>query len=104
MPITLDEIEKIARLANLELTEEEKISFPSQLAEIVDYIDCLNELDTAAVEPWGLRSAGEAATSPATREDGPLPAWAPSLGTEAAVDAAPDAEEGHFTVPRVIGG
>ncbi|MGA1369519.1 MAG: Asp-tRNA(Asn)/Glu-tRNA(Gln) amidotransferase subunit GatC, partial [Blastocatellia bacterium] len=60
--------------------------------------------DTAAVEPWGARSAGEAGTSPATREDGPLPAWAPSLGTEAAVDAAPDAEEGHFTVPRVIGG
>ena len=104
MPITLDEIEKIARLANLELTEEEKLSFPSQLAEIVDYIDCLNEVDTAAIEPWGARSAGEAGTSPATREDGPLPEWPPSLGTEAAVDAAPDAEEGHFTVPRVIGG
>jgi aspartyl-tRNA(Asn)/glutamyl-tRNA(Gln) amidotransferase subunit C len=104
MPISIDEIEKIARLANLALTEEEKRSFPSQLAEIVDYIDHLNELETADIVPWSPRSAGEVATSHATREDGPLPGWEASLGTETAVAGAPDAEEGHFTVPRVIGG
>jgi len=57
MPITKTEVEKIALLANLELTEEEKVSFSGQLAEIVDYIDQLNELETTAVQPWSQRRA-----------------------------------------------
>lgn len=100
MPITKAEVEKIALLANLELTDEEKISFSSQLADIVEYIDQLNELDTAAVAPWTQASAGDAGSSSSTRAD----IVVPSLGQERALAAAPDQEEGHFTVPRVIGG
>jgi len=44
-------VEKIAGLANLELSEEEKGSFSNQLAAIVEYIDQLNELDTSSVKP-----------------------------------------------------
>src|SRR2546428_446866 len=44
MPITNVEVEKIAELANLELTNEEKQSFSVQLAAIVEYIDQLNKL------------------------------------------------------------
>ncbi|NDD64363.1 MAG: Asp-tRNA(Asn)/Glu-tRNA(Gln) amidotransferase subunit GatC [Acidobacteria bacterium] len=100
MPITRAEVEKIALLANLELTSDEKDAFSSQLADIVDYIDQLNELDTSAVEPWSQRRAGEAAHSSATRPD----LVQAGLGQVRALEAAPEQEEGHFTVPRVIGG
>ncbi len=100
MPITSAEVEKIALLANLELTEKEKAAMTVQLAEIVDYIDQLNELDTSAVRPWSQRSAGDMGSSAATREDQPVP----GLGQAQALEQAPDPDEGHFTVPRVIGG
>ena len=100
MPITQSEVEKIAELANLELTTDEKKSFSIQLAAIVDYIDQLNELDTSAVKPWQHRSAGAAPTSYATRED----RVAPSLGSERALENAPDPGDGHFRVPRFIPG
>ncbi len=100
MPITQNEVEKIAALANLELTAAEKESLSVQLAAIVDYIDQLNELDTSTVKPWQHRSAGETIESYVTRED----TIEPSLGQEKALDQAPDQGEGHFLVPRVIGG
>ncbi|HZS07757.1 MAG TPA: Asp-tRNA(Asn)/Glu-tRNA(Gln) amidotransferase subunit GatC [Blastocatellia bacterium] len=100
MPITQSEVEKIAELANLELGAEEKQSLGIQLAAIVEYIDQLNELDTSSVKPWRHRSAGEAGTSFATRDD----TVEPGLGQEKALENAPDAADGHFRVPRVIGG
>ena len=100
MPITRDEAARIAELANLELTDEEKEALSSQLAAIVDYIDQLNELDTSSVKAWQHRSAGEAIVSFASRED----MVTGSLGQEKALENAPDAADGHFRVPRVIGG
>lgn len=100
MPITQSEVEKIAELANLELTAEEKQSFSVQLAAIIEYIDQLNELDTSAVKPWQHRSAGEMISSDVTRED----LVEPSLGQQKAVEQAPDHDDGQFLVPRVIGG
>lgn len=100
MPITKPEVEKIARLANLELTAEETDQFAPQLAAIVEYIDQLNELDTAAVKPWQQRSAGELQRSYAVRPD----AVEPSLGTDKALEQAPAHDAGHFLVPRIIGG
>jgi aspartyl-tRNA(Asn)/glutamyl-tRNA(Gln) amidotransferase subunit C len=100
MPITQIEVEKIAELAHLELTAEEKHSFSVQLAAIVEYIDQLNELDTSTVNPWQQRGAGGVINSDATRED----VVEPSLGQEKALDQAPDHDDGHFLVPRVIGG
>jgi len=100
MPITRTEVEKIAGLANLELTPEEKQLFSSQLTAIVEYVDQLNELDTSAVKPWRHHSAGEVETSYATRDD----QIEPSLGQPKALEQAPDHDEGHFLTPRVIGG
>ena len=99
MPITRTEVEKIAKLANLELTDAEKESFSGQLAAIVEYIDQLNEVDTSAVKAWQTRGAGEAISSYASRDD----IVKPSLGQQKALDQAPDTDEGHFLVPRVIG-
>ena len=100
MPITKAEVTKIAQLANLELTEAETDQFAGQLAAIVEYIDQLNELDTADVKPWQQRSAGALQASYAVRDD----VVEPSLGTERALAQAPAHDAGHFLVPRVIGG
>lgn len=100
MPITKNEVEKIAHLANLELNPEETQSLSVQLAAIVEYIDQLNELDTSALKPWQQKSAGDLADSYVARED----VVEPSLGTDKALEQAPDRDEGHFLVPRVIGG
>jgi len=51
MKITVKEVEYVARLAYLELGEEEKEKFTSQLNGILEYVDKLNELDTSNVEP-----------------------------------------------------
>jgi aspartyl-tRNA(Asn)/glutamyl-tRNA(Gln) amidotransferase subunit C len=45
--ITRKEVEHVARLARLELTEEEKERMTAQLDSILQYIDTLNELDTS---------------------------------------------------------
>ncbi len=100
MPISKEEVTKIAALSNLALTPEETESFSVQLAGIVAYIDQLSELDTADMKAWQQRSAGDATTSYASRED----RLAPSLGTDVALSNAPDPDLGHFGVPKVIGG
>lgn len=100
MPITRAEVERIAELANLELTPAEKDSFSVQLAAIVEYIDQLNELDTSKVRAWQQLSSGPAIDSSATRED----TVEPGIGQEQATVNAPDSDDGYFRVPRVIGG
>jgi aspartyl-tRNA(Asn)/glutamyl-tRNA(Gln) amidotransferase subunit C len=98
MPIKESDIQKVAQLAHLELSEEELNLFGPQIAEIVNYVEQLNELDTANVEPalGGLTSEG--ARTDSTRED----ELAPSLGQKTALAAAPDPAEGHFRVPKVL--
>jgi aspartyl-tRNA(Asn)/glutamyl-tRNA(Gln) amidotransferase subunit C len=100
MPITQNEVDKIAGLANLELTAKEKATLASQLAAIVDYIDQLNELDTSTVKPWQQQGTGEMSASYTTRDD----IVEPCLGQKKALDQAPDKDDGNFLVPRVIGG
>lgn len=49
--ITKEQVEHVAKLARLSLTEEEKELYTKQLSKILDYIDQLNEVDTKGVEP-----------------------------------------------------
>jgi len=99
MPITEADIEKIAQLAHLEITDEERKMFAPQISEIVTYVEQLNEIDTSSVEPalGGLTPEGEA--TPADRND----EVQPSLGQKIALDQAPDPAAGHFRVPKVLG-
>lgn len=97
MPITKADVEKIAMLANLELTEEEKEVFTTQLAAIVAYVEKLNELDTSDVPPMAHAGADERADY-ALRED----IVRESLGQTAALQNAPDPCAGYFRVPKVI--
>jgi len=99
MPITEADIEKIAQLAHLEISDEERKTFAPQISEIVTYVEQLNEIDTSSVEPalGGLTPEGEA--TPADRND----EVQPSLGQKIALDQAPDPAAGHFRVPKVLG-
>ena len=98
MPITQADIEKVAELAHLELGEEELKHFGPQIAEIVNYVEQLNEIDTSNVEPaiGGLTPEGE--RTEATRDD----EVQGSLGQKAALAEAPDPASGHFRVPKVL--
>jgi len=98
MPISQSDIEKVAQLAHLELGEEELKTFGPQITEIVAYVEQLNELDTANVEPaiGGLTPEGERTDT--SRADEPRG----SLGQKVALAGAPDPAEGHFRVPKVL--
>ena len=98
MPITESDIEKVAQLAHLEVTDEERRIFAPQIAEIVSYVEQLNEIDTSAIEPalGGLTPEGERAESSRADE------VQPSLGQKIALDQAPDPASGHFRVPKVL--
>ncbi len=51
MAITVKDVEHVAKLARLELTEEEKEKFTRQLGDVLKYVDQMNEVDTSNVEP-----------------------------------------------------
>src|SRR6185436_13074814 len=98
MPITEADIEKVAQLAHLGITEAERRAFTPQMADIVAYVEQLNDVDTSNVEPamGGLTPEGERTES--ARED----VVRPSLGQELALAEAPDPASGHFRVPKVL--
>ncbi|HMZ79299.1 MAG TPA: Asp-tRNA(Asn)/Glu-tRNA(Gln) amidotransferase subunit GatC [Acidobacteriota bacterium] len=97
MSITKQDVEKIAVLASLELTEEEKDRLTVQMGAIVDYFGELNKLDTSNVEPMSHSTlSGDPAST--WRDDLMLP----SLDQDAALGNAPQAGAGHFKVPRVL--
>ncbi|MFC1556634.1 Asp-tRNA(Asn)/Glu-tRNA(Gln) amidotransferase subunit GatC [candidate division KSB1 bacterium] len=87
------DIEKVARLAMLELTTEEKEVFGAQLEEILSYMEKLNELDTENVEP--LRHVLEIKIP--FRED----RVKPSLAREKVLKNAPAQEDGYFKTPKI---
>jgi aspartyl-tRNA(Asn)/glutamyl-tRNA(Gln) amidotransferase subunit C len=93
---TLDrkEVEQIAQLARLELSESELERLSGELSTILDYMDRLRRLDTGAVEPMTHAIRVELRL----RED---QAEAP-LALEAAIGAAPDTDENCFRVPHII--
>jgi aspartyl-tRNA(Asn)/glutamyl-tRNA(Gln) amidotransferase subunit C len=51
MKITESDVEYVAKLANLDVAENEKKELAGQLSRIVDYIEKLNKLDVSSVEP-----------------------------------------------------
>ena len=95
MPVTQSDIEKVAQLAHLELGEEELKTLGAQIAEIVNYVEQLNELDTTNAI-GGLTLEG--AKTDSSRAD----ELSGSLGQKTALAEAPDPASGHFRVPKVL--
>ena len=89
-------VDKIAHLARLDLTEAERQQFVRHLGDILNYVNMLEELDTADVEPFMHADAQR----DVFRKDEP----APCLGAEAALQNAPQRKGDFFRVPRVVDG
>lgn len=90
------DVERIAELARLELTEAELELFTRQLGEILTYVEQIRTLDTTGVAP-----TSQVLNRPVDRDDAP----AGTLTRQQLLGNAPDAatEAGLFKVPRVIG-
>lgn len=110
MKVTDKDVAYVADLANLELTEQERVGMLRDLNSILDYVDRLNELDTSNVPPmaqvsdrYGVDESkqGSERFSYATRKDIPE-ALRKSLPHEVALENAPDADGDFFRVPKVI--
>ena len=98
MPINQADIEKVAQLAHLELADEELKTFGAQIADIVSYVEQLNEIDTSNVEPALGGLTPEGAQTDSSRPDEIFG----SLGQKEALAEAPDPASGHFRVPKVL--
>ncbi|QIZ71522.1 Asp-tRNA(Asn)/Glu-tRNA(Gln) amidotransferase subunit GatC [Oxynema aestuarii] len=89
-----EQVRKVARLACLELSEEEEIAFTSQLGDILEYFEQLSELDTENVKP----TSRAIDVSNVTRPD-ELQVFG---DREAILKSAPDREDDFFKVPKIL--
>ncbi|MDA8351787.1 MAG: Asp-tRNA(Asn)/Glu-tRNA(Gln) amidotransferase subunit GatC [Firmicutes bacterium] len=94
MAISKEQVEHVARLARLQLTEEEAQVYTSQLNDILKFAEKLNELDTEGVEP----TSHVLPMANVLREDENRP----SLDRDKALANAPEQAEGMFQVPDVF--
>lgn len=94
MSLTKEEVEHIAVLARLELTEEEKARYREQLSAILDYAARLQTLDTSHIPP----TSTVLAKSSTLRADVPLQ----GLTVEEVLENAPRTEQHQFRVPPVM--
>lgn len=92
------DVRNVAKLAHLEITDEEVAIYTPQMAEIVKYVEQLNELDTADIEPMLGGLTDEGAATEADRED----VVSASFTQEEALGEAPAPVAGHFQVPKVL--
>jgi aspartyl-tRNA(Asn)/glutamyl-tRNA(Gln) amidotransferase subunit C len=97
--VTVEDVERVAELAHLELLPEETPRMVGDLNAILDYVAELNELDTSGVTPLAqmneLEGTGGAS---ALRQD----VLQPSLDRAAVMPQAPDSDQVFFKVPKVI--
>ena len=104
MSVSEKDVERVAELANLELTSGEKAAMLRDLNSVLGYFAQLNELDTSSVPPMAqvadLLSVGREAETGALhlRPD----EVAPSLNREQVLACAPDTDGVFFKVPKVI--
>jgi len=101
--VSLEEVERVAELANLQLDEAEKPAMQRDLNAILEYVAQLSELDTSAVEPMAqvadlLDSVRDAGHGEALRLD----ARKPSLDRTRVLEQAPDTDGAFFKTPKVI--
>ncbi len=94
MKITAQEVGYVAHLARLDLGEEEKETFTSQLNSILLYMEILNGVDTEGVRPM----THAISQTNVLRDD----VKRPSIGVEQALANAPDGGMGFFEVPKII--
>jgi aspartyl-tRNA(Asn)/glutamyl-tRNA(Gln) amidotransferase subunit C len=101
--VSLEQVERVAELANLELTADEKPRMQRDLNAILEYVAQLSELDTSTVEPMAqvadlLDSVVDGGHGAALRVD----TLKPSLDRAKVMAEAPDTDGAFFKTPKVI--
>jgi len=98
LKISRADVERVAELAYLDLSEAELEMYRTQLDEILEYIGKLNELDTAGVQPMAQVLADDQTADATLRDD-------VAVRCDVAAEIlkqAPDPETPYFRVPKVI--
>lgn len=95
MSLSREQVEKVSLLARLRLSETELATLTAQLAQVVDYMDLLGELDTENVEPM----AHAVEISNVFRDD----ELRPSFDRAEMLARAPHADGEFYLVPAVLG-
>jgi aspartyl-tRNA(Asn)/glutamyl-tRNA(Gln) amidotransferase subunit C len=103
MSVSEQDVERVAELANLELTSTEKAAMLRDLNSVLGYFAQLNELDTTSVPPM-LQVAAQSMASEETQATLHLrpDEIAPSLDRDRVLACAPDTDGTYFKVPKVI--
>jgi aspartyl-tRNA(Asn)/glutamyl-tRNA(Gln) amidotransferase subunit C len=97
--VTVEQVERVAELAHLELTPEESAHMLHDLNAILDYVAELNELDTTGVAPLAqVTELFSTAETDGLRAD----KLAPSLDRATVLAQAPETDQVFFKVPKVI--
>jgi aspartyl-tRNA(Asn)/glutamyl-tRNA(Gln) amidotransferase subunit C len=94
MTLTREEVDHIADLARLNLTEEEKSRYREQLSDILDYAARLQNLDTSGIPPTSSVLPERSVLRPDESR--------PGLSLEELMHNAPEAEKGQFRIPPVL--
>jgi aspartyl-tRNA(Asn)/glutamyl-tRNA(Gln) amidotransferase subunit C len=89
--IDRDQVLHVAKLARLELTEDEVEKMASELSGILEHVEHINELDLEEVQP----TSHVVAVENVLRPDEPRPSWS----REEVLERAPDPAGGSFRVP-----
>jgi aspartyl-tRNA(Asn)/glutamyl-tRNA(Gln) amidotransferase subunit C len=97
--VTVEEVQRVAELAHLDLKPEETPRMLNDLNAILDYVAELNELDTAGVEPLAQISELKNAAGAGVLRDDLLE---PSLDRATVMAQAPETDGVFFKVPKVI--
>jgi aspartyl-tRNA(Asn)/glutamyl-tRNA(Gln) amidotransferase subunit C len=101
--VSLEEVERVAELANLDLETDEKPRMQRDLNAILEYVAQLNELDTSDVEPMAqvselLNAGADTGHGVELRVDG----LRPSLDRAVVMEQAPETDGAFFKTPKVI--
>lgn len=94
MPLTLEEVDHIARLARLKLTEEEMQRFREQLSEILDYAARLQGVNTADIPPTSSVLPPHSVLRPDQAQ--------PGLSRDDLLKNAPQVDDNQFRVPPIL--
>ncbi|CAN5319413.1 Asp-tRNA(Asn)/Glu-tRNA(Gln) amidotransferase subunit GatC [soil metagenome] len=94
--LTLDDTKHVAKLAKLDLTEDEINKFTPQLSKVLDYISELDEVDTKNTEP----TAQTTGLTNVLREDEINPLY--TLTQEEALSGTENTKNGFFVVPQIL--
>jgi aspartyl-tRNA(Asn)/glutamyl-tRNA(Gln) amidotransferase subunit C len=94
MKLTLEEVEHIAELARLRLSDDEKARYGEQLSDILEYAARLQAVDTSGISP----TSSVLPARSVLRSDEPRP----GLSLQDALRNAPDTEKDQFRVPPVL--